>query len=269
MKIKNTSMLFSLIIISICLSYNLIAQMRVTAAYYKNKVDSIARIYATNAKLGSISCTNLDTTGKSAGWRYIYLLFDSLKAYYFSVQNNQITFDSTCRLGVGIGVIGTSWIDSDSAYAIADRSGGASIRKRFPTCSIMCNLGWDDLPDNLIRWWLLYKCSDSTRMISINAANGIVVSVMGNEFDQFALYQNYPNPFNPITNISFRLLRQSNVTLKIFDIIGREITTIINQEMSAGYHTCQWNAINATSGIYFYRLEAGSSTQTKKLVVLR
>jgi beta-glucanase (GH16 family) len=87
--------------------------------------------------------------------------------------------------------------------------------------------------------------------------------------DHFALEQNHPNPFNPSTNISFSLPRQSFVSLKVFDLMGREEATIVSEEMSAGSYTKQWNAENYPSGVYFYRLEAGAFTETKKLVLLR
>jgi lysophospholipase L1-like esterase len=85
----------------------------------------------------------------------------------------------------------------------------------------------------------------------------------------FSLLQNYPNPFNPTTTISFGLPVKSYVSLKIFDSLGREAATIVSKEMSAGSHSKEWNASNMSSGIYFYRLQAGSFTETKKLVLLR
>jgi hypothetical protein len=85
----------------------------------------------------------------------------------------------------------------------------------------------------------------------------------------YRLHQNYPNPFNPSTTISFSLPSKSFVTLKVFDLIGREVATIVNEELPPGNHTKQWNADNLSSGVYFYRLQADSFTQTKKLVLLR
>ncbi len=85
----------------------------------------------------------------------------------------------------------------------------------------------------------------------------------------YSLSQNYPNPFNPSTTISFRLPSKSFVSLKVFDIIGREVATVVSEEMSAGSHSKQWNAVNVLSGIYFYRLQAGAFTETKKLILLK
>lgn len=86
---------------------------------------------------------------------------------------------------------------------------------------------------------------------------------------QFALLQNYPNPFNPATTISFTLPSRSFVSLKVFDGLGREVATIVSGEMSAGSYSKQWDASGLPSGVYFYRLQAGSFTETKKLILLR
>jgi photosystem II stability/assembly factor-like uncharacterized protein len=85
----------------------------------------------------------------------------------------------------------------------------------------------------------------------------------------FNLGQNYPNPFNPVTTISFTLPSKSIVSLKVFDLIGREVATIVSEEMSVGNHSKQWNASKFSSGIYFYRLQSGSYTETKKLLLLK
>jgi hypothetical protein len=86
---------------------------------------------------------------------------------------------------------------------------------------------------------------------------------------QYNLEQNYPNPFNPTTTISFSLPSKSFVTLRIFDILGREVAIIVSEEMSAGNYSHQWNAATMSSGIYFYCLKAGSFTETKKLILIR
>jgi hypothetical protein len=86
---------------------------------------------------------------------------------------------------------------------------------------------------------------------------------------QFRLEQNYPNPFNPSTNITFSLPSQSFVWLKIFDALGREVSTLIADQLAAGTRTRQWNAGILPSGIYFYRLQAGSFSETKKLLLLK
>ena len=85
----------------------------------------------------------------------------------------------------------------------------------------------------------------------------------------FMLEQNYPNPFNPSTMISYHLPVNSNVSLRIFDMLGREITTLVNEEQSAGRKEVRWNASGAPSGIYFYRLQTGTYSETKKLILVK
>ena len=85
----------------------------------------------------------------------------------------------------------------------------------------------------------------------------------------FTLEQNYPDPFNPSTTISFTIPGRSVVTLKVYDILGREVSTIVSEELSAGAYSRQWNAAKMSSGIYFYRLQTGTFTQTKKMIVLK
>jgi pectate lyase len=105
---------------------------------------------------------------------------------------------------------------------------------------------------------------------SINGQTGI--TSVANEAlapRTFELYQNYPNPFNPSTTISFNLPFRSFVSLKIFNLLGREIACLISENLSAGNYSQQWNAWNLSSGIYFYRLQAGSFIETKKLIFLK
>ncbi len=83
------------------------------------------------------------------------------------------------------------------------------------------------------------------------------------------LFQNFPNPFNPSTNITFSTPTKTFVTLKIFDVLGREVTTLVNEYLPAGNYSRQWNPKDASSGIYFYTLIAMQHKETKKLILLR
>ena len=85
----------------------------------------------------------------------------------------------------------------------------------------------------------------------------------------FVLHQNFPNPFNPATTIGFSLPSKSFVSLRVMDVLGREVSCLVSGEMSAGSYTRQWNAAGMASGVYFYRLQAGSRVETKKLLLLR
>jgi hypothetical protein len=87
--------------------------------------------------------------------------------------------------------------------------------------------------------------------------------------NDFKLEQNYPNPFNPLTTLSFSIPVEGNVALKIFNIIGQEIEVLVNENLSAGSHSFQWNAENHSSGIYFYKLITDSFTEMRKMVLLK
>ena len=84
-----------------------------------------------------------------------------------------------------------------------------------------------------------------------------------------SLSENYPNPFNPTTTNQFTLPSQSYVTLKIFDLLGREVFLLLSRQLPAGTHSRRWNGTGFTSGAYFYRLQAGSFVETKKLNLLK
>jgi photosystem II stability/assembly factor-like uncharacterized protein len=87
--------------------------------------------------------------------------------------------------------------------------------------------------------------------------------------NNFFLFQNYPNPFNPSTTINYTVPKKSFVTIKVYDILGREVKTLINDEKPAGNYSVNFAANNLASGIYFYTIKAGSFVQTKKMVLLK
>jgi hypothetical protein len=85
----------------------------------------------------------------------------------------------------------------------------------------------------------------------------------------FALKQNYPNPFNPSTQIGFSIPENSNVNLSVYDILGKNIAVIVNQHLEKGTHTVNFNARQLSTGIYFYRLTAGSYSAVKRMTILK
>ena len=87
--------------------------------------------------------------------------------------------------------------------------------------------------------------------------------------EDYDLLQNFPNPFNPFTKIQFTLRKEGHVLLKIFDIMGREIAVLVDNKLQAGTYIYNWNATNLPNGVYFYRLQAGSFKQTKKLILMK
>jgi hypothetical protein len=147
--------------------------------------------------------------------------------------------------------------------------------KRYSTSETK-NLSYDgiiDLTDNSFTATL--EGRSIATFVSTNTSTG--VKLLDSSIPQsYVLEQNYPNPFNSSTVISFSLPSKSAVTLKVFDVMGREVATLVNEELGAGNYHQQWNASNISSGAYFYRLSArtpsgqsGSFVETKKLVMIR
>ncbi|HUX61859.1 MAG TPA: T9SS type A sorting domain-containing protein [Ignavibacteriaceae bacterium] len=96
-----------------------------------------------------------------------------------------------------------------------------------------------------------------------------VKSDKGSLLSSYKLNQNYPNPFNPTTTITFQIPKSSFVTLKVYDVLGREVSTLMNEQKSPGTYSVNFNASNLSSGVYFYRMKVGSFVETKKLVLLK
>jgi len=86
---------------------------------------------------------------------------------------------------------------------------------------------------------------------------------------EFKLEQNYPNPFNPITRIQYRVSSTSNVSLKVYDVLGNEVATLVNEEKPAGSYEVEFDAAQLSSGIYFYKLESAGFVQTKKMMLVK
>jgi len=85
----------------------------------------------------------------------------------------------------------------------------------------------------------------------------------------YALYQNYPNPFNPTTTIKYSIPNTERVTLKIYNILGQEVATLVDEEQKPGVYELKFDAGNLASGVYFYRLKAGGFTAVKKMMLVK
>jgi hypothetical protein len=116
-----------------------------------------------------------------------------------------------------------------------------------------------ELPDNI---YIII----STQYLSLSDILGLP--------DEFALHQNYPNPFNPVTTLRYDLPEQANVNIIIYDMLGREVKTLVNSAQDAGFKSIIWNATNdygkpVSAGVYLYKIQAGEFVQTKKMVLLK
>ena len=104
---------------------------------------------------------------------------------------------------------------------------------------------------------------------SIQYGNPVFVNPEPLFLNEYFLSQNYPNPFNPTTKISYSIPQTLKVTLKVFDILGREVATLVNEEKPSGEYDVQFNGSGLTSSVYFYQLKAENYIETKKMILLR
>lgn len=129
-------------------------------------------------------------------------------------------------------------------------------------------LGSDHYASITVMKFYMRQCRDLYRYMFPEDPTGVKVNVPRLPKD-FILSQNYPNPFNPGTKIDVALPQSASVTLTVYDGLGRELEQIVNGRMDAGSHSFQWNASHYPSGIYYYRLTAGSFVQTKKMILVK
>jgi hypothetical protein len=108
-----------------------------------------------------------------------------------------------------------------------------------------------------------------TGWVVINVLPPILNVDDGNNPFHFELSQNYPNPFNPITRIRYQIPEPAFVTIKVYDVLGNEMETVIKEEMTAGKYEIEFDGSKLSSGIYYYRITADDFIQTKKMILLK
>jgi hypothetical protein len=208
-----------------------------------------------SVKVRANSLTNIEAISLSIKYDTTIMKYDSISSNIGMLSN------------ASKGVIKIAWIDfSGGANPLSIINGdffnlnftylsGASKLEFYKTD---CELR--DINDSIV----YVQYSDGVVTSEINSVN-----VDSRNIDLFSLKQNYPNPFNPSTMIGFTLKKASRVRLVIFNLIGERISTLIDKEMGAGEHNVLFNSKNINSGIYFYKLEAGSYSETKKMILLK
>ena len=174
----------------------------------------------------------------------------------------------------------TFWV-----YAIFTKN-GAGIGGTIPTFTLQPTSIWtpfsentywisSETPDTAYVYALIYNTTGTTAHVGSayyldDLTFGAATDV--NDFNngivkKFELNQNYPNPFNPTTTIKYKLPKNSFVTLKIYDILGKEVQTLVDEYKHSGIYKAEFNAANLPSGVYFYRLTAGNFIEVKKMIL--
>jgi photosystem II stability/assembly factor-like uncharacterized protein len=156
-------------------------------------------------------------------------------------------------------------VDSTFSTTLVDTSGLNKSQYQVPT---------GKLQDGIKYYWRVNASNSCvTSSWSLRWSFQTLLTATGNIGSEipksFKLYNNYPNPFNPVTKIKFDLPLNSNVIIRIYDVTGKEVASLINGEVKAGTYEYQFNASNLSSGIYFYKLETGSFTDVKRMVLIK
>ena len=218
-----------------------------------------------------LSFNNTDSVGGFSGYaqahKFATLLKRPLNTSILASQNRNLL----------------SWtnISSNADSIIIERKGGSdSVNYKFiAEISSDKNNFIDTYPDtvNVITNKYIYRIKAANRysrsaysyfpeviwnITSVNTAKNNLPT-------EYALVQNYPNPFNPSTTIEYAIPERTNVTIKVFDILGREVAKLVNEEKPAGNYRVNFNGSNLSNGIYLYRMEAGKFNETKKLILLK
>ena len=230
--------------------------------YLETLVDSFASSYSSSF---TSTLAKTDAVGKTVQERLmmytpLYYLIDN-STYYSGGGSGSSDVAPYWRIRTGIDQ-GDAPLNTeiDLALALQNYSGVKSVD--FETIWGQGHTQAEDSGNantNFIAW--VEKC--------VAAATTGVQQVSAAVPSSFQLSQNYPNPFNPTTTISFSLPSKSFVSLKVFDSVGREVSTIVSEELQAGSYTRQWNAANMASGVYFYRIESGTFAAVKKMLLLK
>ncbi len=210
------------------------------------------------------------------------------RSYRFPWQTNYI-FTNTDSLNFGTVSVGNSsfqnlWIKNkkdssiiinefyfkDSAYAVLDSLPITVLQNDSVKLTIEFKPYSDDI--FLDKLNIRYKANNFLIGKQVNLIGQTPLVSVNNiemDFNEYYLSQNFPNPFNPSTQIFFSIPEQKIVSLKIYNLLGEEVDEIVNKEFSAGKYTINYNASTLPSGIYYYKIIAGSFTQTKKLLLLK
>ncbi|MBU2446260.1 MAG: cellulase family glycosylhydrolase [Bacteroidetes bacterium] len=264
-----------------------------TKIWMKHNIPGL--IFATDYDLGKINYAYKDNTYQNTGGS------NSTWNSGWSYRNDGVDIEK-CSDGISNGY-NVGWIESgewlnytvtvnhSGTYdivlrAAANQSGGKVLFRLnsiniTPVIDIPSTGGWQNWHDIFIENVYLPQGEHKLQLVfffggfNINYFEFVTktVGVSGEEDTFFPnkLYQNYPNPFNPTTVISWQLPIQSHVTLKVYDILGREVTTLVDEVKEAGIHNSAFRIPNSelASGVYFYELKAGSFRDMRKMIVLK
>ena len=173
---------------------------------------------------------------------------------YLWAFNNTLSSVPACICSLEI-----NWNDMDAAWYPYFAIGGNQLCDNIPEC--VANS--EHFHTSLDQFYYSFMVVDSQACDAAAVGGDLIIP------EKIHLFNPYPNPFNPTTTIEFSIPQTEFVTVKVYNIIGHEITTLINDELSTGNHSIKWDGSRQPSGLYFVQIESGSFVQTRKMVLLK
>lgn len=224
-------------------------------SYPTGSTKYIESVFLMQSGLGFVGCDSSllrRTTNFGVNWSQIPV------PNYFHVRNIRFANENTGWF------LGVSRTIPETGRLFVTTGGGASFQQ-------MLSLGNFDVKGfSFADSQNGYVCGDSGVVLKTTNGGLTFVSQTGVLFpDNYGLLQNYPNPFNPATNIKFDIPKSGFVKIVIYDLLGREITQLVNQQMQPGSYSVDWDASNNPSGVYFYSIETGNFKETRKMVLVK
>ena len=196
--------------------------------------------------------------------------------WQFKEGTGNTAYDKTVNANHGSVIGGATWINSSAPIGPSWLTSSLDSGVCFPNSAMDIEFLFDatELDTGDYYGSIIIKSSDPFSPSVVVPIHLIVSTTVGVE-DEYALpteynlYQNFPNSFNPSTTIKYSIPKESKVSLIVFNLLGEEVTTLVNAEQSAGNYSVEFNAANLPSGVYFYQLKAGDYLQTKKMILLK
>ncbi len=262
--------------------------------YINNATNYAIANFASNATMfGISSALGVDTLGKSASWIYWFYKPGVSDTGYAVTIIVVVGFPiatgirTTNLPGSVLRPLGNAFCESNLSITAAENGGGRAFRLEHPNTIIIGNIyKIPGTPDTSKPYWTFIYTDSSTNQFRIYNIDGITctlitlgITPISNEIPgEYKLEQNYPNPFNPVTKIRFAITSNlkagvkgetSNAKLIIFDLLGREVATLVNEQLKPGTYEVEWDGSKFSSGIYFYTLQAESFIYTKKMLIVK
>ena len=262
------------IFILIILIQNILFSQSFTASHNKAIADSLMQQLNPDAKLLVIKSDSVFNDGTALSWFYHYMAVSVSSHYFLHTTFASAVYDSINeQILDGPMIITGPWIDSDSALAIAEKKGGKEFRNNHPSYKIRAMLGQAGIPSSVPKWHIYYVSlinPDDELFINVDAnLSNIDVPPTGNIVRQYTLSQNYPNPFNQTTIINYSIATTTDVSLKVYDIVGNEIAALVNSNQPGGFYRIRFDGCGLASGIFLYQLQVDNFRLTKKMILIK